>query len=162
MRSDRPAVGARFDHQSNNQSRNENVPQPVVEETANMEPAKRQRVNAPDASSHAPSGEAEEKSVHNGPCCFGVKVAGTGPGYKLTDVAQIGLAKRTKACWMNGEKRLVATKCGKCKKIIVPTAEQLDRMARFKLISVYDEVQLREFEAAGFTPEEALALAKEK
>lgn len=57
---------------------------------------------------------------------------------------------------------MVATKCGKCKKIIVPTAEQLDRMARFKLISVYDEVQLREFEAAGFTPEEALALAKEK
>ena len=47
MRSDRPAVGARFDHQSNNQSRNENVPQPVVEETANMEPAKLSLSNRP-------------------------------------------------------------------------------------------------------------------
>jgi thiol-disulfide isomerase/thioredoxin len=126
-----------------------------------MEPAKRQRVSAPEAKAPSNSPPAPpEKNTFNGPCCGGVKAAGTGPGYKLVDAVHIGIARRTKACWMNDETKLVATKCGKCKKIIFPTTKQLARMKRFN-ISVHDEVQLREVEqATGCSPQEALDLFK--
>ena len=80
----------------------------------------------------------------------------------LLKVVSCGIAKRTKACWVSSDKKLVATKCGKCKKIIVPNAEQLDRMKRFNLKSVQEEAQLREIERlTGFSAAE-LAVPCEK
>ena len=127
-----------------------------------MEPAKRQRVNAPGAVAPSAQANDDEQRKHNGPCCGGIKLAGTGGGYKLVEPVHIGIAKRTKACWVSSDKKLVATKCGKCKKIIVPNAEQLDRMKRFNLKSVQEEAQLREIERlTGFSAAE-LAVPCEK
>ena len=123
--------------------------------------AKRQRVAAVAPQIAEDASAAPAKNLYNGPCCNGVKLAGTGPGYKLTDAVQINMAKRTRACWVSDDKTkgLVATKCGRCKKIIVPTAEQLQRVQQFKLNSIFEEVQLREAEAAtGLPPAEVIAL----
>ena len=126
--------------------------------------AKRQRV-------HPPARAADElspismsaKRQHNGPCCGGDKVAGTGPGYKLGEFTQIKLAERTKASWVReSDKAVVATKCGSCKKIIVPTDEQCARMERFKLKSVREEVELCDFESkTGMAAEDAVAFSKD-
>ena len=127
-----------------------------------MEPAKRQRTELPPqdvAADNASTGLADKK--YNGPCCGGDKLAGIGPGYKLVLVTQIGMAKRIKASWVDKDGRLVATKCGKCKKIILPTRQQLDRIERFKLKSAHDEVQLSQMEKeTGFSAEECMALVK--
>ena len=128
--------------------------------------AKRQRV-LPLATSGAADDFAQNSSAinssYNGSCCGGPKLAGTAPGYKLVDNIQIQLAKRTKASWIRkDDKVLVAAKCGKCKKIIVPNSEQLARMERFKLKSVLEEVELRDFEVkTGISGEEAIALLKD-
>ena len=120
---------------------------------------KRQRVQPPPpeqlpgADTSSPTAADNNKRKYNGPCCGGLKLA---------DAVQINMAKRIGACWVSDEKgHLVATKCGKCKKIVVPTFEQRQRMERFKLKSIYDEVQLRDAEAStGFSPEELLAICK--
>ena len=105
---------------------------------------------------------AAAKRKYNGPCCGGDKMAGTGPGYVLIDAVQLAMAKRTKASWKADGKGVVATKCGNCKKIILPTATQQQRMQRFNLPSVYDERQLSEVEAStGLPPEDVIVLFKD-
>ena len=124
-----------------------------------MESTKRQRVQAP-AAAEAPA--PVEPNKFNGPCCGGVRFAGAAPGYELKLNTQIQLAKRIKASWVNEKGELRAAKCGNCKKIIVPTGEQLERMVRFKLKSVFEERQLHEIAvASGMTAEEALAMWKD-
>ena len=125
--------------------------------------AKRQRVHPPSAVDDPSPISASAKRQHNGPCCGGDKVAGTGAGYKLVDHTQIKIAERTKASWVRDkDKVLVATRCGFCKKIIAPTEDQRARMERLNLKSVREEVELRDFETmTGMTAEDALAFAKE-
>ena len=86
--------------------------------------SKRQRLEEeePPRKPRSPISE-ERKRQYNCSSCGGSRLAGMGGPYKLREASVVAMAKRTQACWMDLEKGLVATKCGQCKKLIVPVQE---------------------------------------
>ena len=119
--------------------------------------SKRQRLEEPPRKPRSPISE-ERQRQYNCSSCGGSRLAGMGGPYKLREdreASVVAMAKRTQACWMDREKGLVATKCGLCKKLIVPTDEQFKIMAMGHTIP-----EAAQLIATGWTADDLAAVAK--
>ena len=86
--------------------------------------------------------------------CGGTRLAGSS-AVKLTKQFDLELARSHNATWIDSGKGVVATKCGKCKKIVLPTATQRIRMQQHELNvhEVWKRWRGAELEQGGLDPE---------
>ena len=78
--------------------------------------------------------EALRVKTYNGKCCGGERLAGHEGGmFKFgADESEdkVALVNKTQAGWTDPDKGAVVTKCGNCKKILLPTVAQKKLMAK--------------------------------